>query len=91
MDLYIHYKKVLKATTLNSSSKSSCQKEYTTQLPNKDKSLDTFEIFASYKNSWTYQTTVEFYLSNLHSIAHEKIASIESLIPWRNTLKISLY
>ena len=30
MDLYIHYKKVLKATTLNSSSKSSCQKEYTT-------------------------------------------------------------
>ena len=30
MDLYFHYKKVLKETTLNSSSKSSCQKEYTT-------------------------------------------------------------
>ena len=30
MDLYIHYKKVLKATTLNSSSKTSWQKEYTT-------------------------------------------------------------
>ena len=30
MDLYIHYKKVLKGTTLNSSSKTSWQKEYTT-------------------------------------------------------------
>ena len=29
MDLYIHYKEVLKATILNWSPKSSCKKEYT--------------------------------------------------------------